>query len=317
MGTPNFKADQRASSAENAVRDKVVVVTGASSGLGLETAKQLARQGAEVAMIARDQTRGERARSQVVDVATGKPPVLMLSDLSVQSEVRRVAQEVTNRYDQIDILVNNAGSAFPSRETTADGLERTWATNHLAPFLLTDLLLPALVAAPAGRVVNVTSEIYSRRLDLGNLQGERKYTYFGAYRISKLGNVLFTAELARRIEGTGVTAVAVSPGAARTNFGGGGPSGFMGLVTGAMKRTPVFKPADRAAEGIVWAATAPEPEGTSGALYMRRKRLALKGAAKDPVLAATVWSISEQQTGIDPARSTVAVVSVDNHGSGR
>jgi NAD(P)-dependent dehydrogenase (short-subunit alcohol dehydrogenase family) len=165
--------------------------------------------------------------------------------------------------------------------------------------------------------VNVTSEIYSRRLDLDNLQGEHKYSYFGAYRNSKLGNVLFTAELARRLEGSGVTAVAVSPGAARTNFGGGGPSGVMGVVTGVMKRTPVFKSADQAAEGIVWTATAPEPEGTPGALYMRRKRLALKGAAKDAALAAKVWSVSEEQTGIEAASSAVAAVSFDNRRSRR
>jgi NAD(P)-dependent dehydrogenase (short-subunit alcohol dehydrogenase family) len=296
--------------------DKVVVITGASSGLGLETAKQLAGAGAEIVMICRDQARGQRAQSEVAGIATAKPPVLMLADLAVQAEVRHVARATRDRYDHIDILINNAGSAFSRREQTADGLELTWATNHLAPFLLTELLLPALVAAPAGRVVNVTSEIYSRKLDLRNLQGERKYSYFGAYRISKLGNVLFTTELARRIASSGVTVVSVSPGPARTNFGGGGPSGVMGVLTGVMKRIPVFKQADQAAQGIVWVATAPELDGTPGALYMRRKRLALKGAAKDSSIATEVWRISEEQTGIDPARSAVAAVAGTN-GSGR
>lgn len=309
MTASTANADGSISAGEASVRNKVVVVTGASSGLGLETAKQLASRGAEIVMICRDQARGERARSQVAEVATGKPPVLLVADLSVQADVRRAAEEVRDRYDAIDILINNAGSAFGSREQSADGLELTWATNHLAPFLLTDLLLPVLIAAPAARVVNVTSEIYSRKLDLENIQGERKYSYFGAYRISKLGNVLFTTELARRIQGSGVTVVSVSPGPARTNFGGGGPSGLMGVVTGVMKRTPVFKPADRAAEGIVWAVTAPEVRGTPGALYMRRKQLTLKGAAADAALAKEVWSLSETQTGIDPARSAVAAVS--------
>jgi NAD(P)-dependent dehydrogenase (short-subunit alcohol dehydrogenase family) len=290
------------------VRDKVVVVTGASSGLGLETAKQLAAAGAEIVMISRDRSRGERARAQVVQVATGKPPVTILADVSVQADVRRAAAEVQERYDAIDILINNAGSAFSHREQSADGLELTWATNHLAPFLLTELLLPLLIAAPAGRIVNVTSEIYSRKLDLENIQGERKYSYFGAYRVSKLGNVLFTAELARRINGSAVTVVSVSPGPARTNFGGGGPAGVMGLVTGVMKHTPVFRPAAEAAAGIIWAATDPALAHSSGGLYMRRKQLTLKGAATDAKLASRVWSISEQQTGIDPARSTVAAV---------
>jgi NAD(P)-dependent dehydrogenase (short-subunit alcohol dehydrogenase family) len=307
MSTSSTKANEQASSEERA-RNKVAVVTGASRGLGLETSKQLARQGTEIVMICRDRTRGEQARSQVAEVATRKPPVLLLADLSVQADIRRVAKEVTERYNAADILINNAGSAFNRREQSADGLELTWATNHLAPFLLTDLLLPVLLAAPAGRVVNVTSEIYSRKLDLDNLQGERKFSYFGAYRISKLGNVLFTTELARRIEGSGVTVVSVSPGPARTNFGGGGPSGAMGVITGVMRRTPVFKSAERAADGIVWAATAPEVEDTPGALYMRRKQLTLKGAATDPALAARIWQLSEEQTGIDPQRSAVATV---------
>ncbi|MDQ6775632.1 MAG: SDR family NAD(P)-dependent oxidoreductase [Actinomycetota bacterium] len=315
MGTSSSTGGKQASLQEP-VRNKVVVVTGASSGLGLETGKQLASSGAEIVMICRDQTRGEQAQSQVAEVAAGKPPVLVLAELSVQADVRRVAEEVKARYHHIDVLINNAGGAFDSREQSADGIELTWATNHIAPFLLTHLLLRLLVAAPAGRVVNVTSEIYSRRLDVDNLQGERKYSYFGAYRTSKLGNVLFTTELARRVEGSGVTVVSVSPGPARTNFGGGGPSGVMGVVTGVMKRTPVFKPADQAAEGIVWAATAPEPEITRGALYMRRKQLTLKGAATDPALASKVWSITEQQAGIDPARSAVAAVSAASRSNG-
>jgi retinol dehydrogenase 12 len=309
MSISSVKSDPSTGPSNGPGRDKVVVVTGASSGLGLEAAKQLAGQGAEVVMICRNRARGEQARSQVAEVATGRPPVLELADLSVQADIRRVAQEIRERYDVVDILINNAGGAFNGREQSADGVELTWATNHLAPFLLTDLLLPALVAAPAGRVVNVTSEIYSRKLDLGNLQGERKYSYFSAYRISKLGNVLFTAELARRIEGSGVTAVSVSPGPARTNFGGGGPGGLMGVVTGVMKRTPVFKSAARAAEGIVWTAIAPEPAATPGALYMRRKQLTLKGAAQDTTLAGRLWDISAEQTGIDPRRSAVAAVS--------
>jgi NAD(P)-dependent dehydrogenase (short-subunit alcohol dehydrogenase family) len=301
-------SDRNGSHIEGQVRDKVVVVTGASSGLGLETAKQLAAAGAEIVMICRDRSRAKQARAQVAQVASGKPPVVVLADLSVQAEVRRAAAEVKERYDAIDTLVNNAGGAFSRRDQSVDGLELTWATNHLAPFLLTELVLPLLVASPAGRIVNVTSEIYSRKLDLDNLQGEHKYSYFGAYRVSKLANVLFTTELARRLNGSGVTVVSVSPGPARTNFGGGGPSGVMGVVTGAMKHTPVFRPASEAAEGIAWAATAPELADKPGALYMRGKELTLKGAATDAALAAEVWSISEQQAGIDPARSTVAAV---------
>ena len=308
MSTSPPVTDQQPPASKPVARSKVVVVTGASRGLGLETAKQLASQGAEIVMICRDQTRGALARSEVADVAIGRPPVLLLADLSTQAEIRRLALKVKERYDHIDILINNAGGANGSRELSPDGIELTWATNHLAPFLLTDLLLALLVAAPAGRVVTVASEIYSKKLDLANVQGERKYSYFGAYRISKLGNVLFTSELARRLEGSGVTAVSVSPGPARTNFGGDGPGGVMGVLTGVMKRTPVFKPVDQAAEGIVWAATSPELIGASGGLFMRRKKLTLKGAAADAALAEKVWTISETQAGIDPQSSSVAAV---------
>ena len=307
MSASPSKPGGQAPSPQRPVRDKVIVITGASSGVGLETARQLAGQGGEIVMIVRDQARGEHAGAQVAGAATRKPPVLLFADLSVQADVRRVAQQVRDRYDHADILVNNAGTAFSRRQQSVDGLELTWATNHLAPFLLTELLLPRLVAAPAGRIVNVVSEFYGRKLDLGNLQGERKYSYFGAYRISKLGEVLFTTELARRIKASGVTVVSVSPGPTRTNFAM--PSGVLGVVLGVMQHTSMFKPAGQAAGGIVWAATAPELAGNSGALYLRGKQLSLKGAATDRSLAAQIWSISEQQAGIDPARSAVTAVS--------
>jgi NAD(P)-dependent dehydrogenase (short-subunit alcohol dehydrogenase family) len=316
MSVSSSTQQGQAASGADSVRNQIVVVTGASSGLGLETAKQLAIQGAEVVMICRSHDRGEKARAHIAHVATGKQPVLMLADLSVQADIRRVGDEVKNRYDHVDVLINNAGGAFSSREHSTDGIELTWATNHLAPFLLTDLLLPLLVAAPAGRVVTVASEIYSKKLDLENLQGEHKYSYFGAYRTSKLGNVLFTRELARRTAGSGITAVAVSPGPARTNFGGGGPGGVMGVVTRVMRHTPIFRRANEAAEGIVWAATTSELNGGSGGLYMRRKQLVLKGAAADESLAGEIWRISESQSGIDPERSAVAVVSKRSRNDG-
>ena len=296
----------------SAVRGKVVVITGASSGIGLETAKRLAAQGGEIVMVVRDRTRGEQGKAQVAEVASGMPPVLLLADLSVQAQIRRVADAIKGRYDRIDILINKAGNAFNTRRESADGLELTWATNHLAPFLLTDLLLPLLTAAPAGRIVNLTTEVYSHKLDLENLQGEHGYSWMSAYRNSKLGSVLFTTELARRVKGSGVTAVAVSPGPTKTNFGGGGPSGPIGVVTTVLKHTPLLTTPEQAAEAITWAATAPELTATPGAFYLRHKRLTLKGAATDPAIASKLWAISEQQTGIDPTHSNVAAVSAAN-----
>jgi NAD(P)-dependent dehydrogenase (short-subunit alcohol dehydrogenase family) len=260
-------------------------------------------------MIVRDQTSGGHARSQVAEVASGKSPVLFTADLSVQADIRRVAQQIRDRYDHVDILINNAGNAFNHRELSPDGIELTWAINQLAPFLLTELLLPLIVRSPAGRIVNLITNVYSHKLDLDNLQGERKYSWMGAYRISKLGLVLFTTELARRVRGSGVSVVLVSPVGTKTDFGGGGPSGLLGVVFSVMKRTPATKPADQAAQGIAWAATAPELSENSSGLYMGGRQLALKGAATDPSLAAEIWKISEHQTGVDPARSAVAAAS--------
>ena len=308
MITPASKANDQDSSARP-VRDKVVVITGASSGIGFETAKRLAGQGAEIVMIVRDRTRGGHARSQVAEVAAGKSPVLLTADLSVQADIRRVAQQIRDRYDHIDILINNAGNAFNQRELSRDGIELTWAINQLAPFLLTELLLPLIVRSPAGRIVNLTTNVYSRKLDLDNLQGERKYSWMGAYRISKLGLVLFTSELARRVRGSGVSVVLVSPVGTKTNFGGGGPAGLLGVMFSVMKHTPATKTAAQSAQGIVWAATAPELSDNSGVFYMGGKEHSLKGAATDPSLAAEIWKISEQQTGIDPAASAIAAVS--------
>ena len=150
MGTSPSKVGGQASSPQQPVRDKVIVITGASSGVGLETARQLAGQGGEIVMIVRDQARGERARSRIAGAATGKSPVLLTADLSVQADIRRVAGEVRHRYGHVDILVNNAGAAFSRRQQSPDGLELTWATNYLAPFLLTELLLPLLARPPGG-----------------------------------------------------------------------------------------------------------------------------------------------------------------------
>lgn len=238
--------------------------------------------------------------------------MLVLADLSVQAEIHRAADEIEARYDRVDILINNAGNAFNTRQESADGLELAWETNHLAPFLLTELLLPLLAAASAGRIVNLTTEVYSHKLDLDNLQGEHKYSWMSTYRVSKLGTVLFTTALARRIEGSGVTAVAISPGPAKTNFGGGGPSGLIGVVTTVLKHTPLLKSPDQAAESIVWAGTAAELEAAPGAVYLRRRQLALKGDATKPTLSAKVWAISEKQTRIDPAHSNVAAVAAAN-----
>jgi NAD(P)-dependent dehydrogenase (short-subunit alcohol dehydrogenase family) len=182
-------------------------------------------------MVSRDPVRGEAAAARVAAVATGPGPAYVGADLSSQAAIRDLAGRLHDRYESIDALVNNAGTASRRRELTVDGIEKTFATNHLAPFLLTHLTLDLLRRAPAGRVITTTSESHGRRLDFANLQGERRDSFFSAYARSQLRNVLFTYELARRLAGTSLTANCFTPGPSATSFGGGA-GGLVGLMSG-------------------------------------------------------------------------------------
>jgi len=272
---------------------KTVLVTGANSGVGFEAAKTLAQQGAKIVMVCRDRQRGERARALLGDAAGGGAPDLMFADLSSQAQVRRLAEDVTARYERIDVLLNNAGSVFAKRELTVDGIEQTFATNHLAPFLLSNLLLDLVRAAPAGRVVTVSSEIYARKLDFENLQGERSYQFFKAYQRSKLCNVLFAFELARRLTGSRATSNVVSPGPSKTGFGEG-MTGAAGVFARTMKRTPRFGSAEKGSRTLVYAAAEPELEGVSGRFFYKSKELATKPVTHDVALGARLWQLSDE-----------------------
>ena len=199
---------------------KSVLVTGGTGGIGMATADGLAALGARVGITGHDQARAEAAAAGI-RAATGNPAVdLFAADLSVQAEVRRLAAQVAATYPRLDVLVNNVGGFWAHRHVTADGLERTFALNHLASFLLTNLLLDRLIASAPARIVTVSSGAQARgRIDFDDLQGERNYSGQRAYSQSKLANVMFTFELARRLEGTGVTATVLHPGVVRTSFG--------------------------------------------------------------------------------------------------
>src|SRR5205807_8246315 len=199
---------------------KNVLVTGGTAGIGKATAVGLATLGARVAITGRDRVRAEAAAADI-RAASGNPAVdVFTADMSCQAEVRRLAGAVLDAYPRLDVLVNNVGGFWAHRHITADGLERTFALNHLAPFLLTSLLLNRLTASAPARIVTVSSGAHARgRLDFDDLQGERNYSGQRAYSQSKLANVMFTYELARRLDGTGVTATVCHPGAVRTNFG--------------------------------------------------------------------------------------------------
>lgn len=281
------------------MKNKTVLLTGANSGVGYAAAAELAAAGAEVVMVCRDANRGEAARKELAKLATGEAPVLLLADLSAQSEVRQLAAQIGSRFGHLDVLLNNAGGVFNKRELSVDGIEKTFATNHIAPFLLTSLLREQLLAAPAGRVVTVATEVYAKKLDLENLQGERKYQFFKAYQASKLCNILFAFELARRLEGTTVTSNVVSPGPSKTHFGDN-MSGMAAVFTGVMKHMPMFHSAEEGAQTLIFAATDPELARITGRFFFKSRELETKPVTHDQALAKQLWKISEDLSGGDP-----------------
>jgi NAD(P)-dependent dehydrogenase (short-subunit alcohol dehydrogenase family) len=276
------------------MRDKVCVVTGATSGIGRVAARELARMGATVVAVARDRARGEAAVAEFTE-AGGRPAELLVGDLSVQADVRRVAAEFLRRHPRLDVLVNNAGAIHSGRELTADGLERTFAVNHLAYFLLTALLRPALESAPAGRVVSVSSEAHRgvRALDFANLQGERRYTPMGAYAQSKLENVLFTYELARRLARTRVTANCLHPGVIRSGFGRNN-SGVVGTLFALA--APLLSSPEKGARTTIHLASSPQVEGTTGRYFRRERPAPSSPASHDADAARRLWEVSEALT---------------------
>ena len=272
---------------------KTILITGASSGLGLATAKTLAAGGAALILVCRSSVRAELARREVVAAATGPVPRVLIADLASQTQVRALAARVRAEAPQIDVLINNAGGIFATRELTIDGIERTFALNHLMPFLLTNLLIDQLKAAPSARVVTVASEAYPGRLDFDNLQGERSYHFLLAYMRSKLANILFSYELARRLRGSSVTANCLSPGPTMTRFGNDltGPATLFPLV---MKRIPgLFAPVEVGARTSIQLASAPELEGVSGRFFLRGRERRTKPVTYDVNIAERLWRLSE------------------------
>ncbi len=218
---------------------KTVLITGATSGIGKATAMGLANMGASVVMVGRDRGRGEAAVAEIKERSGNASVDLMLADVSSQREIRRLADGFGEAYPRLDVLVNNAGVFRSERITTADGIEATFAVNHLAYFLLTNLLLERLKASAPSRIVNVASADHSNAtIDFDDLQGEKGYRGAKAYSRSKLANVLFTYELARRLRGTGVTVNCLHPGVVGTNLGSG-VSGAFGFVVSALR--PLMK----------------------------------------------------------------------------
>lgn len=282
------------------LRGRVALVTGATSGIGRVTAEALAAAGATVLVVGRNPAK-TTATVDAICAATGSAQVVgLLADLSRQSEVRALADEVRARWPALHILVNNAGGIFAERTETADGVEQTWALNHLSYFLLTHLLLDALHAGGApgqtARIVNVSSNAHrgARGLNFDDLEGRRRYSAFGAYGQSKLANILFTYELARRLSAAGrpVTANAVHPGLVRTGFGGNNPGAWWRLVYFFLNRL-ALTPA-QGADTLIYLAAAPAVEGVTGQYFVKRRPVAASRAAHDRAAARQLWAVSER-----------------------
>jgi NAD(P)-dependent dehydrogenase (short-subunit alcohol dehydrogenase family) len=284
---------------------KTCLITGSTSGIGQEAAVALARLGARVVLTARDAKKGAAALADVKQRSGSEKVELMFCDFSSQQDIRRFAEEFRKRHDALHILVNNAGAVNASREVTADGFEKTWATNHLGYFLLTNLLLDLLVASAPARIVNVSSEGHRRgAIDFDNLQFEKGgYQVMTAYSRSKLANNLFTAELSRRVAGKGVTVNALHPGVVATNIWSRAP--FFAKPVLAIAKLFFITP-EEGSRTIVYLASSPEVEETTGQYFIRNKPVRWSRLSHDESLAKKVWEVSEQQTGLAGAARITA-----------
>jgi NAD(P)-dependent dehydrogenase (short-subunit alcohol dehydrogenase family) len=286
------------------VAGKRVLVTGATRGIGLAAARELAAEDAKLAIVARDEGRAKDAVAEIR--ASGGPDTqvdVLSADLASQASVRRLAAEALECYSKIDVLVNNAGAMFARREFTVDGIERTWAVNHLAPFLLTTLLLDRLQESAPARIVTTASDAHrGAHVPFEDLDGERSYGVggFGRYGQTKLANILFTAELARRLKDTGVTANCFHPGLVASGFNrNNGP--LMSILMTAAR--PFSRSTDKGAETMVWLADSPEVSLESGGYFVDKHRATPTKEARDMGVAERLWKLSEEQTQAAVART--------------
>jgi NAD(P)-dependent dehydrogenase (short-subunit alcohol dehydrogenase family) len=278
------------------LQGKYCLVTGATSGIGKETAVALATMGATVAIVARSKSKGEAALAEIKRVSGNDRVELYFADLSSMNAIRTLSDELHRRFERLDVLVNNAGAVFTERHDSVDGFELTFATNHLSYFLLTHVLLDLLAKSPSARVVNVSSEAHkSGKIDFGDLQGKQSWSGFTAYGTSKLFNILFTYELARHLTGTKITANCLHPGVIASGFGQN-TSGVFRL--GIKLIAPFIKnPAEGAATSI-YLASAPEVEGVTGKYFKDKKPVSSRKVTYNKDVARELWNISAKLTGI-------------------
>jgi NAD(P)-dependent dehydrogenase (short-subunit alcohol dehydrogenase family) len=277
---------------------KTVLITGGTGGIGKATAIGLASLGARVGITGRDRVRAETAAAAIAEEA-GNPAIdVFVADMSSQAEVRRLAADVLGTYPKLHVLVNNVGGFWSHRHVTADGLEHTFALNHLAPFLLTSLLLDRLAMSSPARIVTVASAAQGMgTIDFGDLMGERNYSGQSAYNQSKLANVMFTYELARRLEGSGVTATVVHPGMTNTAFSSEDPSRLFAPLVALMR--PFMRKPAKGAETPIFLASSPEAAGITGTYFADLAPKESNKASYDRATTGHLWDVSASLVGLE------------------
>jgi NAD(P)-dependent dehydrogenase (short-subunit alcohol dehydrogenase family) len=275
------------------MNEKVVLITGATSGIGKLAAIRIAKRGPTVVIVARDPNRGKDAVNEIIQKSGNRSVDLLMADLASQAEIRRVAAEFLAKYARLDVLINNAGLAVGARTKNADGIEMTFAVNHLAYFLLTELLLDRLKASAPARIINVSSEAHRRVVpDFENLQGEKKFSGFAAYSITKYCNILFTYELSKKLQGSGVTVNAMHPGYLSTGIFRAAP-GFVKFLVKLTAGNP-----EKGGDALDYLAFAPELDGVSGKYFNGKREVASSPASQDRAAAERLWKLSSELTGV-------------------
>lgn len=283
------------------MKGKICLVTGATSGVGEVTARTLAQMGAMVIVVGRDSQRGADTLQRIRSVAPTAQVEFMLADLSSLAHVRQLAQEFKRKYSRLNVLVNNAGAWLTRYQESVDGIEMTFALNHLGYFLLTNLLLDTLKTSAPARIINVSSYGHKAgRMNFEDLQFRQRYNGMQAYRQSKLANILFTYELARRLTGTDVTVNALNPGLVATNFGLNNFGLNNGWLKSLLRRAfalAAISP-EQGAQTSIYLAALPEVEGVTGKYFSNEKEAQSSPASHDRAAAARLWQVSETLTGL-------------------
>jgi NAD(P)-dependent dehydrogenase (short-subunit alcohol dehydrogenase family) len=278
--------------------NKIALIIGATAGIGKETALGIAKTGATTVLVGRDKTKGEAVVNEIKEKTNNENVGLLVADLFSIAEIRKLADEFKNKYDRLDILVNNAGAIFDRRRKTVDGFERTFALNHLSYFLLTNLLLDLIKQSAPSRIVSVSSiaHQFANKVDFDDLQYKhKKFSAMEAYAQSKLMNVLFTYELARRLQGSSVTANCLHPGGVASNFADN-TGGLLKIVAWLYKNTFAISPA-KGAETSIYLATSPEVEGVTGKYFDNKREKKSSEASYDVGMQKRLWETSKMLIG--------------------